>query len=41
MEKYGELSAEIIVAKLTAGAVRREHQVVVLVAGRAGRARRS
>ncbi|MEU3733721.1 zeta toxin family protein [Streptomyces sp. NPDC033538] len=36
MEKYGELLAEVIVAKLTAGAVTQEHPVVVFVAGQAG-----
>ncbi|MEU1668520.1 zeta toxin family protein [Streptomyces sparsogenes] len=36
MEKYGELLAEVIVPKLTAGAVAQEHPVVVFVAGQAG-----
>ncbi|MFD9575580.1 zeta toxin family protein [Streptomyces sp. NPDC059982] len=36
MEERGKLSAEVIVAKLTAGAVSQEHPVVVFVAGQAG-----
>ncbi|MFI5905409.1 zeta toxin family protein [Streptomyces cyaneofuscatus] len=36
MEKYGELLTEVIVPKLTAGAVTQEHPVVVFVAGQAG-----
>ncbi|MDX5569973.1 zeta toxin family protein [Streptomyces sp. ID05-04B] len=36
MEKYGGLLAEVIVPKLTAGAVAQEHPVVVFVAGQGG-----
>ncbi|MER5201172.1 zeta toxin family protein [Streptomyces sp. NPDC002755] len=36
MEEYGELLAEVIVPKLTAGAVTQEQPVVVFVAGQAG-----
>lgn len=36
MEKYGELLAEVIMPKLTAGAVPQEHPVAVFVAGQAG-----
>ncbi|MFD5557641.1 zeta toxin family protein [Streptomyces sp. NPDC127068] len=36
MEKYGELLAEVIVPKLTAGAVAQQRPVVVFVAGQAG-----
>ncbi|MFE5097027.1 zeta toxin family protein [Streptomyces sp. NPDC056638] len=36
MEKYGELLAEVILPKLTAGAVTQERPVVVFVAGQAG-----
>ncbi|WP_331747778.1 zeta toxin family protein (plasmid) [Streptomyces sp. NBC_00853] len=36
MKKYGGVLAEVIVPKLTAGAVTQEHPVVVFVAGQAG-----
>ncbi|MGI5532467.1 zeta toxin family protein [Streptomyces syringium] len=36
MEKYGELLAQVIVPKVTAGAATQEHPVVVFVAGQAG-----
>ncbi|MEW2623588.1 zeta toxin family protein [Streptomyces sp. NPDC048106] len=36
MEKYGELFAEVVMPKLTAGAVPQEHPVAVFVAGQAG-----